>query len=159
MAHDEIVACENLTERDMTAIAAQLAQYVRAGDMVLLSGDLGMGKSTFARALIRALLDDPGADVPSPTFTIVQSYPLEDGTEIWHTDLYRLSGPEDVYDLGFDDVLDDTLFLVEWPDRLPEDMQDTALQIRFSAPTPDDRTVSFCGNADWQERLRGASLS
>ena len=59
MAHDEIVTCENLTERDMTAVAAQLAQYVRAGDMVLLSGDLGMGKSTFARALIRALLD-PG---------------------------------------------------------------------------------------------------
>lgn len=118
-------------------LARRLAPHLAPGDRIALSGPLGAGKSAFARALVRALLGDPGAEVPSPTFTLVQDYDAVDqGGEpvaIHHFDLYRLSDPREVEELGWDDALADGICLVEWPDRagrlLPADRLDIALDL------------------------------
>jgi len=102
-----------------------LAGVLRAGDCVLLSGPLGAGKSALARAIIRARLGDPDAEVPSPSYTLVNVYappgapgPEAEGPEIWHADLYRLASPEETDELGLGDALPSALTLIEWPDRL-----------------------------------------
>lgn len=109
-----------LADADATdALAARLRHCLLAGDVLLLSGPIGAGKSHFARALIAALLADAGAveDIPSPTFTLVQTY-VANGLEIWHADLYRLGNLDEVHELGLIDAFDTALCLVEWPDRL-----------------------------------------
>lgn len=103
---------EEATRRFGAAFAALLQR----GDLVTLSGDLGAGKSTLARAVIRALAGDETLDVPSPTFTIAQAYedlPLP----VTHADLYRISMPEEVDELGFEQALEDGVLLVEWPQK------------------------------------------
>ncbi|MCS6890002.1 MAG: tRNA (adenosine(37)-N6)-threonylcarbamoyltransferase complex ATPase subunit type 1 TsaE [Rhodovarius sp.] len=99
------------------ALATRLAALARPGDAILLEGPLGAGKSAFARAFLRALAADPGLEVPSPTFTLIQSYPLPGGVEAHHLDLYRLSSPAEVAALGFEE-LREGIVIVEWPDRL-----------------------------------------
>ena len=98
------------------ALAARLARLLRAGDAVLLEGPLGAGKSEFARAVLRAAAGDPALEVPSPTFTLVQSYDLPAG-EAHHFDLYRLDGPEGLAELGWEEAREG-IVLVEWPERL-----------------------------------------
>ena len=98
------------------ALAARLARRLAPGRAVLLSGPLGAGKSAFARALIRAAAGDAALDVPSPSYTLVQSYATGRGT-IHHFDLWRLAGPEDLAELGWDQALAD-IVVVEWPERL-----------------------------------------
>ncbi|MBL4838116.1 MAG: tRNA (adenosine(37)-N6)-threonylcarbamoyltransferase complex ATPase subunit type 1 TsaE [Kordiimonadaceae bacterium] len=143
-----------------TALAARLAGIVVAGDLIALSGGLGAGKTTFARAFIRALLQDSTAEVPSPTSTLVQTYETS-VADVVHTDLYRLQGAEDVYDLGIEDDRPEAVFLVEWPDRMPDYWWHDALEIRLKrpqgAPAGEDeaRTVGFYGAAEsWAERLK-----
>lgn len=117
---------------DETAkFAATLAGNLRAGDTILLEGHIGGGKTHFARSLIQHLI---GAheDVPSPTFTLVQTYEAS-AFEIWHADLYRLSHPDEVFELGLVDAFSDALCLVEWPDRLGELAPKSALTLVFSA--------------------------
>ncbi|QMU59312.1 MAG: tRNA (adenosine(37)-N6)-threonylcarbamoyltransferase complex ATPase subunit type 1 TsaE [Boseongicola sp.] len=118
---------------DETAQAAGLlAPLLRAGDCVLLDGNLGTGKTHFARALIQKRLEDAGLweEVPSPTYTLVQIY--NDGlTEIWHSDLYRLHSTEELVELGLDVALDTAITLIEWPDRLGELTPKNALQLKF----------------------------
>lgn len=99
-----------------TALGQALARHLRAGDTLLLVGDLGAGKSHLARAVIQALLPVP-EDVPSPTFTLVQTY-AGPGFDIWHADLYRLAGGADLGELGLDAALGQALCLIEWPDRM-----------------------------------------
>jgi len=106
------LADEAATDR----LAVWLAHRLRAGDCVLLDGPIGAGKSHLARALIRARLGRP-EDVPSPTFTLVQVYEAA-GVDIWHADLYRLSHPDEVLELGLADAFGQAICLVEWPDRL-----------------------------------------
>ena len=96
-------------------LGAWLADRLRAGDCLLLSGPIGAGKSHLARALIRARLGR-FEDVPSPTFTLVQTYQAD--VEIWHADLYRLSHPDEVLELGLDEAFSTAICLIEWPDRL-----------------------------------------
>jgi tRNA threonylcarbamoyladenosine biosynthesis protein TsaE len=97
-------------------LAERLASVALPRDVIALRGTLGMGKTEFARAFIRRL-GLPEEEVPSPTFTLVQSYDTEAGM-IWHFDLYRLSQPEDVWELGFEEALEDGILLIEWPERL-----------------------------------------
>jgi tRNA threonylcarbamoyladenosine biosynthesis protein TsaE len=97
-------------------LGAELAPQLRAGDVVYLRGGLGMGKSSLARGLIRALTS-PDQDVPSPTFTLMQIYEAQ-GFDITHLDLYRLTDPEESYELGLDELLSSSVLLIEWPDRL-----------------------------------------
>ena len=110
-------------ERETAALAAQIADAVMAqisderAIVIGLSGDLGMGKSVFARAFIRHVLADDQLNVPSPTFTLVQYYDAPFGP-LYHYDLYRLDDPQDVYELGWEESLSGGVSLVEWPERL-----------------------------------------
>jgi tRNA threonylcarbamoyladenosine biosynthesis protein TsaE len=94
-----------------------LAMRLTTGDVVGLTGDLGAGKTTLARAIIRAAAGDPDLIVPSPTFTLVEVYETPRGT-FWHFDLYRLETPEQVYELGWEEALAEGIVLLEWPERL-----------------------------------------
>lgn len=101
-------------------LARALAGAARAGDVVALRGDLGAGKTEFARAFIHARQDAAGLpreEVPSPTFTLVQLYELP-GAPVWHFDLYRLAAPEEAWELGLEEALAEGIALIEWPDRL-----------------------------------------
>lgn len=115
---------------ETTAFAQRFAHHVQAGFVVLLEGDIGSGKTHFARSLIQSLLEQP-EDVPSPTFTLVQTYDAPE-FEIWHADLYRLSHPDEVFELGLIDAFDSAACLVEWPDRLADLAPNSALTLSFS---------------------------
>src|ERR1700694_6225566 len=116
----------------LVAFMTDIAGALEPGDLVTLSGDLGAGKTTFARALIRYLAGDDAVEVPSPTFTFIQTYELP-RFPLVHADLYRLSGTAELAELGFDDLPDGAVVLLEWPDRapgfLPADRLDIALTL------------------------------
>jgi N-acetylmuramate 1-kinase len=141
---------EQATARFMTDIAAAL----EPGDLVTLSGDLGAGKTTFARALIRYLAGDETIEVPSPTFTLIQTYELPRFTLI-HADLYRLSGAAELAELGFDDLPEDAVMLMEWPDRAAGFLPPDRLDITFT-PTPqlgpEARTARYVGYGGFAAR-------
>jgi tRNA threonylcarbamoyladenosine biosynthesis protein TsaE len=129
-----------------TEFARRIAPLLKAGDTLLLAGDLGSGKTHFARGLIQARLPAP-EDVPSPTFTLVQTYDVGK-VEIWHADLYRLTDPQDVWELGLDAAFGAAICLIEWPDRLGHDLPPGALSLTFAAdPDADDiRHVTLRGD-------------
>ena len=135
------------------AVGRTLAGSLRAGDVVTLSGPLGAGKSAFARALLRALAGDPGLEVPSPSFTLVQSYDLPGEWEAHHYDLYRLSGPAEVAELGWDEARDG-LVIVEWPERLGALRPEGALVVRLAYGAGEEARVAVLSG--WAaERLAG----
>lgn len=140
---------------DATAkIAESLGALLSAGDVILLSGPVGAGKSHFARALIQSRLAALGRseDVPSPTFTIVQSYDLGN-IELWHADLYRLSGPSECDELGLPEAFETAICLVEWPDRLGDLCPPGALHLTLE-PQGDARRLHFAtDSAAWRLRL------
>jgi tRNA threonylcarbamoyl adenosine modification protein YjeE len=113
------------------ALAAALAALLKPGDLVTLSGDLGAGKTTFARALIRHLAGNDAIEVPSPTFTLMQSYELP-RFPLVHADLYRLNGPGELGELGVDDVAEDSVVLLEWPDRAEDMLSPDRFDIAFT---------------------------
>jgi len=131
------------------ALAARLAPLAGPGDAVLLEGPLGAGKSAFARAFLRALTGDPGLEVPSPSFTLVQGYPLPGGGEAQHFDLYRLAGPDDLVELGWDEARRG-IVLVEWPERLGPLWPEGALRIALGyGATEGERVARLTG---WEGR-------
>jgi tRNA threonylcarbamoyl adenosine modification protein YjeE len=134
------------------ALGHHLAPLLMAGDVVLLSGEIGAGKSCFARAVIRRRLG-AATEVPSPTYTLVQTYDGDDSTAIWHADLYRISGADEVIELGLLDAADTAICLVEWPDRAGDVWPATALRLAF-APQDDGRVVQMTGNARLMAGLR-----
>ena len=124
---------------------------LRSGDILFLSGALGTGKSVFARALIRALSNNPNIEVPSPTFTLVQSYEGQ-SAEISHFDLYRLNDPEEVYALGWEDALSGGIVLVEWPERLGTSLAPARrLELVFEHNTREtqERTITLTPFGEW----------
>jgi tRNA threonylcarbamoyladenosine biosynthesis protein TsaE len=133
------------------ALAARVAALARAGDAVLLEGPLGAGKSAFARAFLRAAAGDPGLEVPSPTFTLVQSYDLP-RFRAHHFDLWRLDGPGPLAELGWDEALAD-LVLVEWPDRLGKLRPQEALLVALRLAGEGARQAQLSGWPDRLERL------
>ncbi|MFI0396429.1 tRNA (adenosine(37)-N6)-threonylcarbamoyltransferase complex ATPase subunit type 1 TsaE [Paracoccus jiaweipingae] len=141
-----ILATISHADAGLTALlAAVLAADLRPGDCIRLEGDLGAGKSHFARALIRARLRDPMAEVPSPSFTLVQAYDDPDGVPIWHADLYRLSDPAELDELGLDEALPQAITLVEWPDRA-DSLPDDALTVSLSPGRDHDhRQITLSG--------------
>lgn len=135
--------------RATEALAARLAALARPGDALLLSGPLGAGKSALARAFLRGLTGDPGLEVPSPSFTLVQSYALPGGGQAHHFDLYRLAGPPDLRELGWEDATAD-IVVVEWPERLGALAPAGALRIALAPLDDDARTATLTG---WEDRL------
>lgn len=145
----------HLPDPNATAeFASRLALLLEAGDIVLLEGDLGAGKSDVARTIIRTRLNAPHEEVPSPTFTLVQTYPMTDGSEIWHCDLYRLSGPNDAIEIGLLDAFGQELCLVEWPNRLGEAVPKDALKLTLRVLDA-GRDVTLEGSVTWARRLEG----
>lgn len=140
--------------------ASALAPHLRAGDVILLDGLIGSGKTHFARALVQARLAADGApveDVPSPTFTLVQSY--DSGrVEIWHADLYRLTHPDEVEELGLAEAFDEAICLVEWPDRLGELAPAGALLLSFTpgAQAEVREVTASSDDPGWAARLHAA---
>ncbi|MCI4679742.1 tRNA (adenosine(37)-N6)-threonylcarbamoyltransferase complex ATPase subunit type 1 TsaE [Rhodoblastus acidophilus] len=143
------------------ALAQEVAGMVGAGDLVTLSGDLGAGKTTFARALIRGLAGDSELEVPSPTFTLMQVYGAE-AFPIVHADLYRVKDPSELAELGWDEAAEGALVIVEWAERagsaLSADRLDVALYADMKRG-PDYRRAEIVGHGDAASRLirlRGA---
>jgi len=138
------------------AFGKRLASLLRRGDVVALKGELGVGKTTLARAIVAGLSPDEG-DVPSPTFTLVQTYParLADGpAELWHFDLYRLERPNQVYELGIEEALAEGVSLIEWPELamnlLPKDR---LLTIELEITNGHARRATIAGGATWRDRV------
>jgi len=138
-------------EAATAALAAGLAALARPGDVIALKGELGAGKTSFARAFIRAR---GGIEaVPSPTFTLVQVYELGGGT-IWHIDGYRLRDPEEAWELDIEDAFSEGISLIEWPERLGSLVPARRLEIALSAgPTPAARRAALDPGAEWAARL------
>ncbi|WP_431282875.1 tRNA (adenosine(37)-N6)-threonylcarbamoyltransferase complex ATPase subunit type 1 TsaE [Humitalea sp. 24SJ18S-53] len=146
MQPPHVLALENLAATE--ALAARCAALARPGDAILLEGPMGAGKSAFARAFLRAAAGNPDLEVPSPTFTLVQPYDLPAGPA-HHFDLWRLAGPEDLLELGWDEAREG-IVLVEWPDRLGNLRPQNALEITLTPGEDDHRTASLTG---WDDRL------
>ena len=132
-------------ETRASRFGAALGQLLRPGDTLLLQGPVGAGKSHIARAAIRALCGED-TEVPSPTFTLVQVY---DGPEceIWHADLYRLSDPDEVVELGLVEAMENAIVLIEWPDRLGSYLPPSPLRLTLS-PEGDARHALLSGASD-----------
>lgn len=132
-------------------LAEDIAAALLAGDVVALSGGLGAGKTTFARALIRALADDSALEVPSPTFTLVQTY--EAGRlRVAHFDLYRIADTDELAEIGFDEAAADGAMLVEWPERAPDRVSPGALTIALSI-AGSGRVATISGDGSWCARI------
>jgi tRNA threonylcarbamoyladenosine biosynthesis protein TsaE len=134
-------------------LAALLAARLRAGDAILLEGPLGAGKTSLARALLRALTDDAALEVPSPSYTLVQAYDTPRGT-LHHFDLWRLDGPGALAELGWDEARQD-IVIVEWPDRLGPLRPDDALGITLAITGEMSRRAALTG---WPGRLEDLRL-
>ncbi|WP_439814619.1 tRNA (adenosine(37)-N6)-threonylcarbamoyltransferase complex ATPase subunit type 1 TsaE [Zavarzinia sp. CC-PAN008] len=131
------------------AFGARLAGLLRPGDVLALHGDLGAGKTALARGLLEALGVDE--DVPSPTFTLVQTYEVDPAT-VWHFDLYRLKRPDEAWELGLEEALAHGISLIEWPDRLGPLLPEERLDIEL-AHAGEGRTVRLVGHGGWAARL------
>ena len=152
MRIDIVLPSPEATDR----LAAAVADHARVKDVIALGGDLGAGKTHFARAFIRSLAPDAG-DVPSPTFTLVQSYAaITDAgpVEIWHFDLYRLKSAEEAYDLAIEEAFAEGISLIEWPGKLgsllPRHRLDITLEI---LPDGAARRAVLSGGDGWRDRL------
>lgn len=139
---------------ETTQSAARLGALLAPGDVILISGDVGAGKTHFARALIQSLLIEP-EDVPSPTFTLVQTYNTP-SAEIWHADLYRLTSTAEIEELGLAEAFETSICLIEWPDRLGDLRPAGALDLTFKQGRADGERNLTCvwENATWDQRVR-----
>lgn len=149
-----MIAVINLPNEPATlALATRLAAIAQAGDVIALNGDLGAGKTAFARAFIRArrAADE---EVPSPTFTLVQVYEGS-GPAIWHYDLYRLTSADEAWELGIEEAFASGISLIEWPDRLGPLLPRHRLEITLDfGELPESRRGSIDGDPKWRARLR-----
>ena len=133
-------------------LASALKENLQNGDIILLKGEIGAGKSLFARSLIQSTMDQV-EEVPSPTFTIVQTYETKLGS-IWHADLYRLTDQSEIFELGLIDAFVNEIVIVEWPERLGHLEPQDALTVEIIILENDKREVIFSSNSSmWKVRL------
>ena len=146
----------NIDEVALARFAQDVAFMLAPGDAITLAGDLGTGKTTFARALIRALTGDATLEVPSPTFTLMQTYTAP-RFNVAHFDLYRLNSPDELDELGLDAALESGIAIIEWPDRAGDRLPQDRFSLTLAEGTHDDgRHVNF--GAEGQARDRAARL-
>lgn len=139
-------------EAATAALAVRISAVAAPGDLIALKGDLGAGKTTFARAFIRAR-SDHDEEVPSPTFTLVQVYE-RDPTNIWHLDLYRLRSPEEAWELGIEEAFAIAITLIEWPERLGPMLPERRLEITLAfGDRPGARLAMVDPGTVWRDRL------
>ncbi|WP_417484589.1 tRNA (adenosine(37)-N6)-threonylcarbamoyltransferase complex ATPase subunit type 1 TsaE [Maricaulis salignorans] len=147
----------HLTLTDLAATMAlgdRLAGVLVAGDVVCLAGDLGAGKTTLARQVIARMCGID--DAPSPTYTIVQVYETDAAVALWHVDLYRIEAPGELEQLGLDDAFDDAITLIEWPERLEDDLPADRLEISIAitgAGVDTVRDARITGFGSWESRV------
>ena len=138
-------------------LGALLADELAVGDVISLSGPLGAGKSALARAIILSASPNE-TDIPSPTFSLVQTYELADKTPLWHLDLYRIESPEDAMQLGLDDAFVDAVCLIEWPDRIKKCLPNNTLSIHLNLANGDKsygvRFADITAPPQWSGRLQ-----
>jgi tRNA threonylcarbamoyladenosine biosynthesis protein TsaE len=157
-----MIVIELPDETATAALAARIAAVARPGDVIALRGELGAGKTSFARAFIRAR-GCREEEVPSPTFTLVQQYEEPcDKILIWHFDGYRLRDPEEAWELGIEDAFRDGVSLIEWPERLGGLIPARRLEIALSwgvapASAPSARWATLDPGGDWAARLVGVT--
>ncbi len=143
------------SEDETIKLATQLARLAKAGDTFALYGTLGMGKSVFARGFIQSLTK--AEEVPSPTFTLVQSYEAPN-FEIYHFDLYRLKSPDEIFELGMEEALYEGVCLIEWPEKMGGYLPKNCFSIQISAH-PEGREISIIStSAEKISRLQDLSL-
>lgn len=134
-------------------LAETLARALKPGDLVTLGGELGAGKTTLARAIIRARAGDPELETPSPTFTLLQSYDLPRGM-IVHADLYRVSSPDELEELGWDEAGEDAILMVEWPERLGSSLPPNRLEVALGFGADESsRSARLVGHGAFAARL------
>lgn len=138
---------------DTSQRAVDLGRTLDVGDVILLCGDVGAGKTHFARSLIQSLLTVP-QDIPSPTFTLVQTYETTKG-EVWHADLYRLTSADEVDELGLVDAFENAISLIEWPDRLASLKPDDALTLELTSHADESarKLTARWQDAKWDAKL------
>lgn len=159
LAPAPLAVLDDADEALTAGLARALAPMLVPGDTLLLDGPVGAGKTHFARALIRARQGDGAEDVPSPTFTLVQTYQDADGIELWHADLYRLTDPSELAELGLDDAMTDAVTLIEWPDRLGAPPAG-ALRIALAGAGTDRRRITLTGDpARWGRAARACGIA
>jgi len=147
-----MIVIELSDEAATAAFAARVARLVRRGDVIALKGELGTGKTSFARAFIRARAGRD-EEVPSPTFTLVQPYELPD-LPIWHFDGYRLRHPDEAWDLGIEDAFRDGVSLIEWPERFGSLIPRRRLEITLQhGAAPEARRAIVDPGPEWASRL------
>jgi tRNA threonylcarbamoyladenosine biosynthesis protein TsaE len=141
-------------EQATAALATELAARARQGDVIGLSGPLGSGKTTFARYFIGARMG--ASEVPSPTFTLVETYQPASGPAIWHFDLYRIEAPADAYELGIEDAFAEGITLIEWPEHLGGLMPREHLQVGLAAGKSEQaRIATLALSPAWAARIAG----
>ena len=153
---------ESRNPAQTAALGALVAAKARPGDTLFLNGDLGAGKTVFARAFIRARLNDEGAEVPSPTFSLVQVYEGPKGSgaaPVYHFDLYRVKNADEIFELGWEEAQAGGITLVEWAERLDNLAPAERLDINFTTGALEEqRTITFTGWADRLADLKDAKL-
>ncbi|MEK9754495.1 MAG: tRNA (adenosine(37)-N6)-threonylcarbamoyltransferase complex ATPase subunit type 1 TsaE [Rhodospirillaceae bacterium] len=133
-------------------LAARIAERAGPGDVIALLGGLGAGKTSFARAFIRHLAD-ADEEVPSPTFTLLQTYPSRAG-DIYHFDLYRIEDADEALELGIEEAFSDGITLIEWAERLEDLLPADRLDVRLEAGTrPESRRATLTGHGRWMAKL------
>lgn len=135
----------------LARLAQHLAQRLSPGVSVCLWGDLGAGKTTFVRYLLKAL-DPTIIDVPSPTFTIIQQYATFMG-EIWHCDFYRLKSPEEIFELGVEEIYYSGICLIEWPIKIQPYLPKNRIDISFEILSNSIRTLSLSAHGAVNENF------
>ncbi len=141
------------TVEETRIFSAKLAALCRIGDCLLLHGDVGSGKTTFARGFIKSIARTED-EIVSPTFTLVQTYPLINGGDIYHCDLYRLKNESELDELGLDEAMEKGMVLIEWPEIASALLPSSALHISL-AIEGQGRSISLKGDiAAWEARLK-----
>lgn len=149
--NDHSIKVELENQRATVQFAQDLALAISVGDCITLSGDLGVGKTTLARAIIRSVANDEYLEVPSPTFTLAQTYEMR--FTIGHFDLYRIGDPDEVFELGLDDILEQGVALIEWPEMADGALPNGLIEIKLTG-LDDVRTLEISGPSTFMDRLK-----